>query len=558
MGEMRNFLKRNRKYFGYLKSYVKYEIIICVLLLLSSIIGLISPLLYQIIIDNVLISKQIYLLKYIIIIMLLFYIWSMAINFVIGSLSTYLNQIISIRLRCDIMNHILKMRMEEVTECRIGDFIAKISEDVTTVTTFISGNFVSATSDTFNVLAVGTLMVFYNTKLAIATFLLCLCQLCTVKFFTKTIRDNERELREKSSLNLSFLNNVFFTLKYSKAYGKEKYTQGEYLKVLKKLKDVSFKSFYIQYSYGIATSLVSYIGSIIILIIGINEIMKGNMTVGILFVFDTLTNSFCQFASKLVDLTVVLQSAFVSFERINSIFNSPIEVHQKKQLLTSYDIEFKDIQFSYKEHNVFNDLNLEFKQGHSYAIVGPTGSGKSTLAYLVIGFYEYTSGDICIGQKKLDEIGIVELRKKVTLVLQDAMLITGTIEDNIRYGNKKATLEEVKNVAYVAGIDDLIEEDSRGYDMVIEENGANLSGGQKQRICLARALLRNTPIYIFDETLSAIDVNTRNIVYKRIEDYLNDKTRIYITHNYELAKEIPEIILIKDGKANNINMEELN
>lgn len=558
MNDIKQLIERNRRYFEYFKSYVKYEIKICVLLILSSIIGLISPLLYQIIIDNVLIANQIYLLKYVIIIMIFFYIWSFAINFVVGSLSTYLNQIISIRLRSDIMNHILKMRMEEITESRIGDFIAKISEDVATVTSFISGNFVSVTSDTFNVLAVGTLMVIYNKKLAIATFLLCICQLCTAKFFSKPIRNIELELREKSSLNLSFLNNVFSTLKYSKAYNKEKHFQREYVRVLKMLKNVSFKSFFVQYSYGIITSMVSYVGSIVILILGITEIKKGNMTIGILFVFDTLTNSFCQFANKLVDLTVLLQSSFVAFERINSIFDTPIEAHQKRQILTSYDIVFKDVQFSYKEHSVFDGLNLELKQGHSYAILGPTGSGKSTLAYLVLGFYEINAGDICIGKKDLNEVGIVELRKNITLVLQDSMIIMGTIEENIRYGNKKATLNEIKKVAYIAGIDDFIEADSMGYNMLIEENGSNLSGGQKQRLCLARALLRDTPIYIFDESFSAIDAKTSSIVFKRIEEYLKHKTRIYITHNYELAKEIPEIIMIKDGIAYEVNMDALN
>ena len=191
MNAIKNIINRYSRYFVYFKQYVRYEIRICVLLIISSIIGLVSPLLYQIIIDDVLIAKQTYLLKYIIFIMVFFYIWSLAINFVIGCLSTYLNQIISIKLRSDIMIHILKMQMEDIAESKIGDFIAKISEDVATVTAFISGNFVSAANDMFNVLAVGVLMVIYNKKLAIATFLLCICQLFTAKFFSMHIRNIE-------------------------------------------------------------------------------------------------------------------------------------------------------------------------------------------------------------------------------------------------------------------------------------------------------------------------------------------------------------------------------
>ena len=557
MNDIKKMLKRNKRYISYIKSYLKYEFMVCILLLISSVVGLISPLLYQIIIDNVLLLKQMYLLKYIIVLLSICFLWTLAINFVVGSINTYLNQIVSIRIRSDLMNHILKLRMEEVTESKIGDYIAKISEDVATVTGFLTGTFISAASDTFNVLAVGLFMVMFNKKLAIATFILCVSQIFATKLFSNKIRDNQRDIREKSSLNLGFLNTILSTIKHTKALGKEKYIQRNYLSVLKSLKNVSFKSFFLQYSYGLATSLISFLGSMFILMIGISEIIKGNMTIGILFVFDTLTNSFCQFAGKLVDLSVVLQSSLISFERINSIFELPIEKYEKRDELCTYDIRFKDVYFGYKNHQVFQGLNINFEQGHSYAIVGATGSGKSTMAYLLVGFYKQSKGNIFIGGKKIEDLGIIEVRKKITIVLQEVMVFAGTLEENIRYGNKRATTDEVREVAYIAGLDEFLEDKTVGFSMYIEENGANLSGGQRQRICLARALLRNTDIYVFDEVLSAIDVYTRNSVYARLERYLKDKTRIYITHDQELVKEIPEIIVVENEIARMISKDVL-
>lgn len=554
---MRQFVQRNKKYINLVMSYIKYEIMIATLLLIGSIIGLLSPMLFQIIIDNVLLLKQIYLLKYILLALTVCYVLGMVVSFVTGFLSNYLGQIISIRLRSKLMIHIFKLKMEGITESKVGDFIAKISEDVATITSFLSGTFVSTTSDTLNLLATGVLMLFFNVKLTIITVVMCIGQVIISKKFGKITRENQREIRSKASVNLSFLNNTFSAIKQIKAYRKEKYTQKEYVRLLQVLKDLSFKSFFIQYFYGTMMSFISYIGSLLILIVGIFEIRSGRMTVGMLFVFDTITNNFCQFANNIVNLNVTLQSVIIAFERINSIFDMPVESYERNCSLTEYNIQFEHMNFAYNQNKIFTDLNLDLKQGQAYVIVGNSGSGKSTLSNLIMKFYDPSEGTIRIGGKPLNEIGIIELRNKITLVFQDTIIINGTIEENIRYGSKWRTFEEVKKVSKLAGLHDFVEELPHKYNSMIEENGENLSGGQKQRICLARALLRETEIYIFDESLSALDKNMENQVFENIEKYLSNKTRIYITHNLDLAKKIPSIILIKDSKGNFINQEQL-
>lgn len=550
-------IKKN-KYISYVVPNIKYEIMICVLLIINSVIGLTSPVFYKFIIDNVLMLKQIYLLKYIVILLISFYVWKLANDFAIGIISTHLNQMISIRLRSDILLHIMKLHMKYVTEQSVGDFISRLFDDALTVTSFLSGTFLSWINNVFNVFSIGMLMFLYNKKLTFVTIILCLCQMISVKCFASIIKESEKEIKEKNAFSLSFLNNILYAIKYIKSYRRENYIQEDYFKVLTEIKNASCSLFLSQYEYSCVTTLISFIGSLIIMIIGIHEILKGNMSIGVFFVFETLTDSFCQFSSKLIDFTVMLQSALVSFERINAIFNMPIEEYGKRIcLVEAYNMEFNDVDFAYNNYMIFEKLNLHIEYGKAYALIGATGSGKTTFTYLLMGFYNCLAGEVRIGGINLDDIGIDEVRNKVTLVPQDSMLLPGSIEENIRFGDYLATDEELKTVVYVAALDSLIETNENGLKMRIEENGANLSGGQKQRICLARALLRKTPIYVFDETLSALDSDTRTIVYSRLEMYLNNKTRIYITHNQELIDTLPNVILIEEGKARCIKKEKI-
>lgn len=546
---MHPFLEKNKRYLKMIKPYLKYEYKILFLLLIGSVIGLSSSLLFQIIIDRVLLLKQMYLLKYVLIALFLSYFLGMLISFVTGYLSNYLGQIFSIKLRNKLMLHILNLKIEKVSESKVGDFMSKISDDVATITNFLAGTVISFSSDCFNLLSTGMLMLFFNVKLSIITLIMCLVQVYASKKYAKITRENQRDVRNNASLNLSFLNNTFSSIKYIKSFQKEKYTQRNYITVLRKLKDLSFKTFFIQYMYGFTMSAVSYIGSIVILVIGVFEIQKGNMSIGMLFVFDNLTDNFCKLSNNIVGLNVTVQSVIVAFERINSIFDLEDEVYDKKISLKSFDIQFKDVEFAYKEKNILDKINFEILEGKSYALIGSSGSGKSTICSLLLHFYENQSGSILIGGRNINDIGILELRNKITLVLQDDMIINGTIEDNIRFGNESVSIDKVYEVSKIAGIHEFIESTPNKYNTYIQEDGENLSGGQKQRICLARALLRDGKIFIFDESFSGLDSETETKVFDNIESYLKGKTRIYITHNEALVDRIETVFELKDGKV---------
>lgn len=545
---------KNKRYLIIAKKYRKYEIMIGILMLINSVIGLMNPLLYRIIIDRILLENQAFLIKYILIVFFVCFVLKVLIGYVSGLLSTYLGQIISIHLRKMLLHHILGLRLKILEKCKIGDLISRISEDVATIASFLSVTLISVCGDALNAVAVCALMFCLSPRLAVMALIITISQIFISKKFSAISKKNQQEIRECSALNLSMLNNIFFSIKLIKAYCQEKKVEKKHLKMLQRLKDVSFKNFNIGFSYGTIISIISFIGSVLMLIMGINEIIEGNMTMGSFFVFDSMMSSFSQFANQLVGLGVSIQSVIVASDRLNAVFDMETEDYSTKKTLLSYDIKIDNLEFSYTDENLYDDLTLCLEKGKAYAIVGKSGCGKSTLGSLLLNMYQPSRGSMRIGNVPIEDIGIKELRKKITIVFQEPIIINGTVEDNIRFGDYHASTDKVKLVANVSGLNDFVDKKLGELSTMLEENGSNLSVGQKQRICLARAILRDSEIYIFDETFSSMDAEIGTDVYYKIEQYLSKKTRIYISHNNEFVKTIHNKILIKDGKADLINL----
>jgi ATP-binding cassette subfamily B protein/subfamily B ATP-binding cassette protein MsbA len=182
------------------------------------------------------------------------------------------------------------------------------------------------------------------------------------------------------------------------------------------------------------------------------------------------------------------------------------------------------------------------------AIVGPTGVGKTTIISLIARFYEPVSGRVLLDDMDLKDITLSSLRNQISIVLQDIFLFNGTVAENIAYGCKDATIDEIMRAAEVARADDFISEMPQGYDTVIGERGVRLSGGQKQRLSIARAVLRNSPILIFDEATAAVDVETEEKIQQAIQELAMNRTIIIVAHRLSTVKRADKIIVIHDGK----------
>lgn len=294
------------------------------------------------------------------------------------------------------------------------------------------------------------------------------------------------------------------------------------------------------------TVLILFLGSYVI-VAGVNPSFNVGQISALMTYSFMILSSLMMFSMVLVMITMAMESS----KRISEVLNTESTITDEKSLhkeLNSGEIEFKNVLFKYSEdaiENVINDVSFKIPSGSTVGIIGVTGSGKSTLVQLIPRLYDINSGEILIDNTKIENIDIELLREEVGMVLQKNTLFSGTIIENLKWGNKNATDEELDLVCNIAQATEIINKMPNGYDEYIEQGGANLSGGQKQRLCIARALLKKPKILIFDDSTSAVDTKTDELIRRGLQSYMPETTKIIIAQRI-LSVQNADIILVID------------
>lgn len=307
---------------------------------------------------------------------------------------------------------------------------------------------------------------------------------------------------------------------------------------------------------GFSYPSLNYIGNIgyaLIVLIGSIFILNNEITLGGLSSFIIYSRMFNRPIANISDVYSIIQTVFVSAERFFSLVNQEEEKEtgNKKVAIekTKGDIQFIDVTFGYqKDQKIIDNFSFEAKPGNMIAIVGPTGAGKTTIANLLMRFYDIDSGKIIIDGKDIREYSRGELRKLFGMVLQDTWIFTGTIKENIVYGNENVSDEAIINAAKLACAHDFIIKLFQGYDTKISEDNITLSQGQKQLITIARAILRDPRFLILDEATSGVDTRTEMKLQKAMENLIHGRTSFVIAHRLSTIKSANLILVIKDGK----------
>jgi len=294
------------------------------------------------------------------------------------------------------------------------------------------------------------------------------------------------------------------------------------------------------------TVLILFLGSYVI-VAGVNPSFNVGQISALMTYSFMILSSLMMFSMVLVMITMAMESS----KRISEVLNTESTITDEKSLhkeLNSGEIEFKNVVFKYSEdaiENVINDVSFKIPSGSTVGIIGVTGSGKSTLVQLIPRLYDINSGEILIDNTKIENIDIELLREEVGMVLQKNTLFSGTIRENLKWGNKNATDEELDLVCNIAKATEIINKMPNGYDEYIEQGGANLSGGQKQRLCIARSLLKKPKILIFDDSTSAVDTKTDELIRRGLQSYMPETTKIIIAQRI-LSVQNADIILVID------------
>ena len=312
-----------------------------------------------------------------------------------------------------------------------------------------------------------------------------------------------------------------------------------------------------QFSMYLAIILISWFGAKIIVTTNMVDLEVGQLTSLITYGIRLLT-SLMMLAMLLVMSTMARNSA----ERIYEILiEKPDLVNPKKPIkeVKNGSIEFKDVSFSYvgnKKKECLKNINIQIKSGETVGIIGGIGSGKSTLISLIPRLYDATEGKVLVGGKDVKQYDIETLRNEVSVVLQKNVLFTGTIKENLRWGNKDATDEEIVKACKLAQADNFIQEFPDKYDTHIEQGGTNVSGGQRQRLCIARALLKKPQILILDDSTSAVDTKTDSLIRKAFREEIPNTTKIIIAQRIASVQEADKIIVLDNGTINGIGTHE--
>lgn len=302
---------------------------------------------------------------------------------------------------------------------------------------------------------------------------------------------------------------------------------------------------------------------VVILWLGSKQIIAGHMEIGLL-------TSYVSYATQIMVSLMMLSMIFVmlvmskaSFQRIEEVLDETVDLDDNAEngetFVKDGSVEFKNVSFKYKkdaENPVLSDINLNIKSGETIGIIGGTGSAKTTLVQLIPRLYDVTEGEVLVGGKNVKEYNLKSLRDNVSMVLQKNVLFSGTIKDNLRWGNENATDEQIVEACKAAQADDFIKSFPDGYDTDLGQGGVNVSGGQKQRLCIARALLKQPKIIILDDSTSAVDTATDSKIRQAFRENLKDTTAIIIAQRISSVSDADRIIVLDDGKINAVGTHE--
>ena len=464
--------------------------------------------------------------------------------------------VMSRRIEFDLKNEIYRkyqdLSLSFYKNNNTGDLMNRITEDVNRVRMYLGPAMMYAINMFFLFSLVIWKMFSINTTLTLYVLIPFPILAFAVYYVSNQINRKSEVVQSKLSDLTSISQETFSAINIIKIFRNEensfKYFYSECKNYTKKqLQLVSVEAWFfplIILLIGISTITTIYIG-------GLESFKEDGITTGNIAEFIIYVNMLTWPVASVGWVTSLVQRAEASMERINEFLDTKSEIVNPTTERTDIigDIQFENISFTYPDTGIqaLKNINFTLKENETLGIFGKTGSGKSTIANLMCRLYDSSEGDISFGRKNIKKLNLSDLRKNIGYVPQDGFLFSGTVNENISFGKDEFTEEEIKQAARIAEIDDEIENFPKKYDTIIGERGVQLSGGQRQRISIARAIFINPPIFIFDDSLSAIDANKEQKILKNLKNKTENNTNIIISHRTSSLKNANHIIVLDDG-----------
>ncbi|WP_270550478.1 ABC transporter ATP-binding protein [Clostridium perfringens] len=539
-----------KRFIRYYKPYKKLFILDLLAAFLVSACDLFYPMITRNIINDVIPNKQIKLLFVFAIVLTLIFLIKAGLNYFMQ----YWGHVVGVRMqadmRRDLFDKLQDMPNKYFDNNKTGVIMSRIINDLLDISELAHHGpedlFISL------VMLVGSFIILctINVPLTIITFAIIPFLLFYTIHKRNKMKKAFKETRVKTGEVNATIENSISGVRVTKSFGNKAYEMEKFDKsndIFKKAREHAYKAM-AEYFSGMFF-LVDMLELIVLIAAGYFTYL-GKINVGDFAAYLLYIKMFLQPIRKLINFNEMFQNGMSGFERYEEIMNeeNEKEIPNAKELKDiKGKITIKDVTFRYdNKESILENFNLDIEAGKMVALVGPSGGGKTTICNLIPRFYDYESGQIFIDDVDISTVTLKSLRENIGIVQQDVFLFTGTIKENIMYGNPNATDEEVIEAAKNACLHDFIMGLEDGYDTFIGERGVKLSGGQKQRISIARVFLKNPAILILDEATSALDNVTEYEIQKALEELSKDRTTLVVTHRLSTVKNSDEIVVLTD------------
>ncbi|RTY82347.1 ABC transporter ATP-binding protein [Flavobacterium sp. ZB4P23] len=436
---------------------------------------------------------------------------------------------------------------------RTGDLMNRISEDVSKVRMYV-GPAVMYTINTVIRFAI-VIVYMYNVSPRLTLYTLLPLPLLSYAIFKLSSEINVRStiFQQYLSKVSSFSQEIFSGIRVIKAYSLEDQHQKNMVNLAHESKSKSLNLAKVQSLFGPLMLALIGISNLVVIYFGGLMYIDGTIkSIGTIAEFILYVNMLTWPVASLGWVSSMVQEAEASQKRLNEFLKIEPEIKNKNEnkSIIEGSISFENVSYTYEDTNIKALQNISFtvKKGETLAILGKTGSGKSTILSLISRMYDVTAGKINIDGNEISTINLFDLRNSIGIVPQDAFLFSDSIKNNIMFGKENASEEEVKSAAKSAVVHDNIMGFNKQYETVLGERGITLSGGQKQRVSIARAIIKNPPILLLDDCLSAVDTETEEAILNNLQEICKDKTTIIVSHRVSSAKNADRIIIIEKGQ----------
>ena len=468
-------------------------------------------------------------------------------------LTTSVGQWVTHDLRRTVYTQVQRLSLAYHDTQPTGDLISRVTSDIDAIQTFIVSGVLSILVNVLTLVVMVGVMLHLNWRFTLIALAVVPPLAVIVYTYTRRVKKASREVRKKEGRMVSVVEEVVTSMRVVKAFAREDYEvrrfEGESLEAVEAaLTARSMKAKLVP-----IVDIIVAVGTCVVLWFGAKMAMSGELSPGSLVLFIWYLGKMYKPIQEISKTMDAYSKAEVGLDRLQEVMRSDEEIVDSRWAKNAPrfkgKIDFEHVDFCYKEgEQILKDVSLHVEPGTMVALVGPTGSGKTTIVNLVARFYDPNNGVVKIDDTDIRDFTQKSLRGQISFVLQDTVLFSGTIWDNIAYGRPDATEAEIVKAAETANAMEFIEKLPEKFDTTVGERGVTLSGGQRQRIAIARAIIRNTPILVLDEPTSGLDAQSEQLVFEALDRLMEGKTSIVIAHRLSTIRRAQCIYVVEDGR----------